>query len=350
MNRSVLVDSLKVLASQVIVLHHLCLYAPMAVWLEQAWPGLIGFIVEDGRLAVQPFLVMGGFLAVQSLLRRRDCPVRELALQRYLRLALPLGLALLLLLTVTLMVGSELSHEEWVSPLPSLSVLLAHLLLLQDVLGVPSLLAGAWYVAIDFQLFVLLALLMHAAHRLPPAYQGSGAPALLGMLTLASVFVFSREPGLDMWALYFFSAYGLGALAAWTVHSPRARGWWWAAVALLLVDWLVAPRDRPIWACVTALALHAGAHVSWHARAGALGRVIRGLSFWSYGVFICHFAVIVMVSGWWEMLNLSGLPAALLACALVLVLSLSIGVLVQALGERLAAAWGRRLRMQPRAS
>lgn len=221
----------------------------------------------------------------------------DLALQRYLRLAPPLGIALLLVLAATFLVGSELAQHDWLSPWPSLSVLLAHLLLLQDVLGVPSLLAGAWYVAIDFQLFMLFALLMHALHRLPPRLREPAAPAVLGVLTLASLFVFSQEPGLDVWALYFFSAYGLGALAAWSAHSAPARRWWWIAVALLVVDALVEPRERPLWALATALALHAGGHAAWAVRVGWLGRAVRRLSAWSYGVFICHFAVIVLVSG-----------------------------------------------------
>lgn len=335
MHRSVLVDVLKALASQLIVLHHLCLYAPMADWLAQAWPAVVALIVDDGRLAVQPFLVMGGFLAAQGLHQRREVPVPALAAQRFVRLAPPLWCALLLVLAATLLVGPALSDEAWVSPLPGWPALLAHLFLLQDLLGVPSVQAGAWYVAIDLQLFVLLAALVAAAGRWAPAARQAVVPAVLAGATVASILVFSRVPALDAWALYFLSAYGLGALAAWSIGSPSARWWWWAVVAVLAADWLLAPRERPLWALATALALHAGHRWSWGAHTGAWGRAVQRLSAWSYGVFVVHYAVVLLASGLWVRLGLVGLPAALATCALVLAVSVALGALVQAACDRL---------------
>lgn len=334
MSRSVLVDVTKVLASQLIVLHHLGLYAPMADVLVQAWPRLMAFIVDDGRMAVQPFLVMGGFLAARSLGRRHAYPVLELALQRYVRLMPPLACALLLVVVATVMVGRELAQAEWVSPLPDAWTLLVHLLLLQDVLGVPALSAGAWYVAIDLQLFTLFVVLLSLASRLPRQRRDAVVTALLAGLTIASILVFSRRGSLDMWAIYFFSAYGLGALAALAQESRLARFAWWAVVTVLLVDWLIAPRERPLWALATALALHAGAQVRWGASAGFGGRVIRSLSDWSYGVFVCHFAVIVLASGLWQRWALSGLATAVAACLLVVLVSVALGAAVQALCDR----------------
>lgn len=341
MTRSLLVDLLKASASQLIVLHHLCLYSPMADWVAQAWPLLIDFIIGDGRLAVQPFLVIGGFLAAQTLHKRRDDPVLELVLQRYLRLAPQLGFALVLVIAGTVMVGKELADKDWVSPLPSFPALLAHLFFLQDVLGVPSLLAGAWYVAIDLQLFMLFAGLLYAARKLPRPAMDVVVPALLAMATWASIFSFSREPGLDIWAIYFLSAYGLGALAAWSAHSQGARWLWWSTVVLLLVDYWIEPRDRPLWALATALALYAGRRWSWDACSGLFGRAVRSLSAWSYGVFVCHFAVIILVSGLWVRFNFSGLSAALAACLLVVLASLALGALVQAQSDRIVRACSR---------
>ena len=152
MNRSVVIDTLKAVASQVIVLHHLTLYAPMTEWLAKAWPNLIAFFYDDGRLAVQPFLVMGGFLTAQSLSKTREQPVGTLLWKRYWRLAPPLGLALLLVVVATVLLGNELSHEDWLSPLPTLGDFLAHLFFLQDILEIPSLSAGAWRAACSWSL------------------------------------------------------------------------------------------------------------------------------------------------------------------------------------------------------
>lgn len=342
MTRSVLVDSFKAVASQLIVLHHLFLYSPMADWLAQAWPEWVALIVEDGRLAVQVFLVIGGFLAAQTLHKGRDHRVSAVVLQRYLRLVPPLGFALLLVVAVTVMVGQDLAREEWVSPLPSVPVLLAHLLLLQDILGVPSLLAGAWYVAIDLQLFALFAVLMFAARKLPRSAMNLVVPAMLAASTWASIFVFSRQPGLDMWAIYFMSAYGLGALAAWAAFSPIAKWLWWMTAALVAADFLLEPRERPLWAWAAALALYAGSQKSWGVRSGLPAQIVQSLSTWSYGVFICHFAVIILVSGLWLRFGFSGANAALLAVLLVTVVSIGLGAWVQTICDKLVNAGNRR--------
>lgn len=65
--RSLLIDGLKVVAAQLIVLHHIVLYAPMADVL--AWPSVRDFLIDEARFVVQIFLVIGGYLAAQGLSR-----------------------------------------------------------------------------------------------------------------------------------------------------------------------------------------------------------------------------------------------------------------------------------------
>ncbi|MDP1357437.1 hypothetical protein, partial [Klebsiella pneumoniae] len=87
--------------------------------------------------------------------------------------------------------------------------LVAHALLLHDVLGYEALTVGAWYVAIDLQLFALLVGLMWLARRgwRHPSRLVVG-PLLVGAAMLASAFVFNRQPGLDAFGPYFFVSYG----------------------------------------------------------------------------------------------------------------------------------------------
>jgi peptidoglycan/LPS O-acetylase OafA/YrhL len=203
--RSVLIDGLKVLASQLIVLHHMMLYAPMADLVAPGWPSAATFLTGEARFAVQVFLVVGGFLAAQGL-ARGTLGLPRLVLVRYLRLVPMLAVALLAVLAASALLPPG-RWSEWVTPWPSPWDFLAHLLLLQDLLHIPSLSAGAWYVSIDFQLYVLLglgaALLHRSADR--PAWQ-SPLPWAVALLALASLFVFNRNAALDAWAPYFFSA------------------------------------------------------------------------------------------------------------------------------------------------
>ncbi|MDD4944430.1 MAG: hypothetical protein PHQ13_12975, partial [Rhodoferax sp.] len=113
--------------------------------------------------------------------------------------------------------------------------LASHVVLLQDLLGIEALSVGVWYVAIDFQLYALLAALFGLGSRwrlalaLAP-WSGKWATLLgrnlmpLGVagLTAMSLFYANLQPGWDVAALYFFGAYGMGALA-WLAQASPAR-------------------------------------------------------------------------------------------------------------------------------
>ncbi|HOM14137.1 MAG TPA: hypothetical protein PLB41_12555, partial [Rubrivivax sp.] len=94
--RSLLIDALKLLASQLIVLHHIVLYAPMAALVAPSRPALAGLLANEARWAVQIFLVIGGFLCAQALsLYRPSLPQLPRALLgRWLRLVPVLAVAL----------------------------------------------------------------------------------------------------------------------------------------------------------------------------------------------------------------------------------------------------------------
>jgi len=334
MSRSAVIDSIKAMASQVIVLHHFSQYAPMADWISLAWPRLVAFFYEDGRLAVQPFLVIGGFLAAQTLSKQSGQAVGPLIWKRYLRLAPQLVLALVLVALATLWLGHELAHEDWLSPLPTLGVFLAHLFFLQDVLGIESMSAGAWYVAIDLQLFGLFALLAHIARKSERLLSESYVPLIVAASTVASIHIFSREAALDAWAIYYFSAYGLGALVVWARDSARARMWLWITVALLLLDWLSDPRTRPVLALLTAFCLYGFSHIKWQNAFSPLRNCIQHLSDVSYSLFVSHFAVIIVISGIWEKFDLEGIALASLVIALAWLALLAMGASVHYLCEQ----------------
>jgi len=341
--RSLLIDGLKVLASQLIVLHHIVLYAPMADVVASAWPAAAGLLIDEARYAVQVFLVIGGYLAAQGLARSQTSLPR-LLWARYLRLVPMLAVALLAVLAASAMLPSG-RWPDWVTPWPTPGQFVAHLLLLQDVLGLPSLSAGAWYVAIDFQLYALLAIaaaLLQRAGRLPP-WKGP-LPWAVAAMALASLARFNRDSALDMWAPYFFGAYGLGVLAAWARRS-RALALLFGLVCLLgLADAALTSRPRVALACLSALALAALAHrVS-----AAPGLATRALAYWSdasYGVFLIHYAVIVATTALWLRLGLQGTVAAwglLLGCWAA---SLAAGALLQrGVGAPLARRPGAGLR------
>jgi peptidoglycan/LPS O-acetylase OafA/YrhL len=289
-----LIDAVKGVACVLIVWHHMTIYGPMGEGAHALAPALFDWLAAYGRLAVQVFLVVGGFLAASSLAPGGAAPTqpawRRIA-RRYARLAMPylaaVGLTVLAAAWVRPWLGNEL-----VPAAPTLLQLVAHALLLQDLLGYDALSAGVWYVAIDFQLFAL-ALLLLGAQRL--------AGALVLMVAVASLFFFNRDAGLDTTALYFFGAYGLGMSSWWIGRAERTGVWSLGIVVLAAIgaaalwfDW----RSRIAIALVTALCLalaeRHGARIAgrWssvvEAPLLALGRI-------SYSLFLIHFAVILLV-------------------------------------------------------
>ena len=331
------VDALKACAAQLIVLHHLSAYGPVANAVHALAPQLMAWLFQYGRMAVQVFLVVGGFLSARALSARGQMlegGVAGLLWRRYLRLALPFMAAVLLTLACSGLVARWL--PELVPQSVSAAQLLAHGLLLHGVLGQESLTVGAWYVAIDFQLFALLLGLLWLARsariaRLPRAVRRFVGPLLVLVLALASLFVFNRMAALDAWAPYFFAAYGLGALVHWLGLSPHRR----LGLALLSVVVVAALlfdfRERIVLALLTALLLAAlqRRHQAGQPllMAGRRAATVAHLGTQSYSLFLVHFPICLLVnalfadyelsSGWagaaamlmaWGLSNLAALP------------------------------------------
>ena len=282
---------------------------------------LVDNLYDHARLAVQAFLVIGGFLAAKSL-SPALLPVAGpgplvLVWRRYRRLAPPY-LAALGLAIVASALARSLAANPTVPAAPSLFQIEAHILMLQGVLQLEALSAGIWYVAIDLQLYALLALLFWLLKPLA-AREQSLAPWLMPMacalLALASLFWFNRQPDLDEWAVYVCAAGGLGALAHWI--SCRPRRWPWSLLltlvvaAALLVEW----RSRILVAAVTTLLLIWG--VGRRPPEWLRSRIVSGLSRISYSVFLVHYPVCLVVGAlvyhlWPESVpaNAAGMAAA----------------------------------------
>ena len=294
------IDALKALGCVLIVWHHLAFYGPMSDVVHRAAPALMGWLYSYGRMAVQVFLVVGGFLAAASL-APRGVPVFQqpgrLLLRRYLRLMLPLMVALLATILVAALVRPWLGHPL-VPGVPTLAQLLSHVFFLQDLLGQEALSAGIWYVAIDFQLFMISVLLFALAGLVHRRWPGLPAQAGLGLVLLlgaASLLVFNRHRALDMTGLYFFGSYALGMLAWWASRSPRPATWLLAMLVLGALTLLVEFRGRLLLALAVALGLvalqHARALPRWLQH-----RWLLQLGQMSYSVFLIHFAVILLVN------------------------------------------------------
>lgn len=311
------IDALKGLACVVIVWHHLAFYGPMSDVVHPLAPALMDWLYDYGRMAVQVFLVTGGFLAAASLAPQGvavfDSPGRLIG-RRYRRLVKPYLVALAVSVLVAALVRPWFAHPS-VPAAPTLPQLVAHVFLLQDILGQEALSAGVWYVAIDFQLHSAAVLLFALAGRFQFQRRGGGDAAramgsatvlaplgvsLVLLLALASLLFFNRQPAFDVTALYFFGSYVLGMLAFWASRQRGARRGFWLATLVVMGGLALALdfRGRLVVALVTAFGLVWLASLqprAWPVRGLQQRRLVQ-LGKVSYSVFLIHFPVCLLVS------------------------------------------------------
>ncbi len=289
--RMPLLDGLKGLAAQIILLHHLASYGPLAQALHELAPVLSELLFEYGRMAVQVFLVIAGFLAARGLSPDGQVLARapwSLLGKRYLRLVVPFMVAVSLAVVCAALADHWLD-DDMIPARATVGQWLAHALLLHGVLGAESLSAGVWYVAIDFQLFALMVLLLWGGRR---RWLGAGLAVLLGLLSL---FHFNRDAALDNWAPYFFGAYALGAFAWWAGDRRQLRSWLGVLVCIGCAALVLDFRGRIALALATALLLGLAR------RGGGLERWLdRPWLAWlgqnSYAIFLVHFPVLLLAN------------------------------------------------------
>ncbi len=295
-SRMPMIDALKAVASQLVVLHHLSAYGPLANSLDGRIADLLSWLYDYGRVAVQIFLVVAGFLAARSLAPQGRAAFDHLGkviAKRYQRLAVPFVAALLFAVICSAFARTDLDDEA-IPSAATLSQFLAHGLLLHGIMGVDALSAGVWYVAIDFQLFALFALLVWLG-RLIGGTRLNATPFLVAALAAASLFFFNRDSNWDDWAVYFFGSYALGAAAYWASDRGRPTAWLAAIWAVGLFALLVDFRLRIAVALGTALALGISRRVGIYDRWPDI-RPIEFLGRISFSVFLVHFPIYLLVN------------------------------------------------------
>lgn len=326
-----LLDPVKAVAAQVIVLHHLMLYSSMRGPLEAAFPTVVGFLADPARYAVQVFLVISGFLTFQSLQRwvkpQPDGSIRPMRMDqfwqglfaRYKRLARPYALALLLAVIA-------LAWIQDFNPVTELSAahpeqMLAHLLLLHGVLGIDSLSAGVWYVAIDFQLFALSLFCALVASQVAARLGWNARRTLLmllGGLTVSALFVFNLQTNLDAWGLFFFGSYGLGMLACWAVQSDRKAEGFAVAGVLVTLALALAYRER-LWVTLATTGFLLLAPQVQTLPAWMNSRLMQFFNQSSYPLFLVHYPLSILLFALIEDLYLQSLLHNAMAAGFCLV-------------------------------
>ena len=324
-----------------IILHHLAFYGPMADVVAQVAPNIIAWLFDYARLAVQMFFVLAGYLVAARVApdtKPADLKPLRLVWGRYKRLLTPFVFAVASAILITGLVRPWFDHGS-LSAAPSIWQLIAHGLLIHDVLGYEALSAGVWYVAIDFQLFVatvLITLLMRSL----PARLSALFPIVVIALAAGSLWVVNRHTELDIYAPYFFGAYGLGMLAFWSNRSTLGAG---AIIAILALGVIALWIDfrYPI-----AVALGSATLVSLAAQQGWLENwpkpgLLTALGQRSYSIFLIHYGICVGVNAVWHRYFPNGVLINAIGMLVATLASIGTGALLYRFVESRSKVFGR---------
>ena len=302
------IDAIRGVASLVILAHHLVSYVPGADATLAAVPVIHHIVWWYGGLATQVFLVISGFVGGVSLARATPeaADLGRLLLVRYLRLALPAVATLLFAIGLYALVPPSWAAFSLFDEITAPGVL-AHAAFLQDVLGYPSLLAGFWYLSIDWQCNAVMCLLIIVQdailRRLPGLSRSAQWFAVIGLpmlVALLSLFLWNGAVAHETYATYFFGIVFLGTLAGLAVAGRIPPSIFWAYVAAVAVAAgaaVVQSRPHLAVAVVAGVAIYllARRQPSAASRAdslpllGWLGRI-------SYALFLIHYPTIWAVT------------------------------------------------------
>ena len=321
-NRMPLIDALKAVAALLVLMNHFSSYGPLAEAARDYFPGVFNWFFEYGRMAVQVFLVIAGFLAARGLSANGQAlgasPL-PLLWKRYLRLAVPY-LAAIALAIIAAAIADQWMEDDAIPARATFLQWLAHATLLHGLLGFDALSAGVWYIAIDFQLFALMAILLWSGRiRIV-------APALVLAVATASLFWFNRDASWDNWAIYFFGSYGLGAAAWWASDRKQMSAWLGVVLTVAIAALIVDFRLRIALALAVALLLGFGR------RSGLLEQWpnFRPLAFLgqiSYSVFLVHFPILLLANTLYAQTDYDSSLSTLVCLGLSVVASLAAATL-----------------------
>lgn len=324
-----LIDFLKVFAALLIILHHLSSYGQIAEDAFLVLPGVMTWLFEYGRYAVQIFLVMAGYLAAQSLSRYANNRfsanvLLKIILNRYLRLFAPYAAALIFTILCAY-IARFWVNDEFVGESETLSQFLAHLFFIQGILGLDSISAGAWYIAIDWQLYSVLAILLITFS----SYQA--VIWVISILAVASLLIFNRSGEYEAYFIYFIGAYGLGVLAYLSKCFQNQGVNRVAKISLVLIGLaIVVSSFQQIWlrnylAWAVAIILLFWGNTAYPAATQdkAFMRAISWGSKRSYCAFLIHFAFILLANTLYIALGLNEHESGSLAVTLMLAVLVS---------------------------
>jgi peptidoglycan/LPS O-acetylase OafA/YrhL len=357
--RLAMIDGLRGVAALAVVVFHLYT-GTLSGPLSRAFPAPLRLAFANGRVGVQIFFVISGFVIAYSLRRRQITPpfAARFVLRRQIRLD-PAYWTLLVISLLNLWVPT-LWHPGRPNDLPNLGQVAAHLFYVQGVAGAGYVVPIFWTLCIEVQFYLVFVLTLAAAQaaaRLGRSSDGNASRmtyiAALAPTALASAMLLLRNGGNtetwppSPWFVTHWYLFALGVLACWAVEGRVKGPWFWGYAAATYVlaaaargGWV--PRPEPAVGLITAALIYLS---------GRRGRLHDGLNnaflqyfgMISYSLYLVHYDVGYRFLNAGYRLTGASVPAALAWFGLALAASVAAAHLLYVLVERPSLNLARRL-------
>lgn len=304
---------MRVAAALGVLLHHalhgsalqpaLARVLPQAIWTFDA---AVGFRVPT-------LFLVSGFFAAYAL-RNSDHSGPALAKLlgwRQARLALPYWA----MLVFGILLIAIIPHQVAV-PLPRLSDVAVHLLYLQQVIpDTRGILGVAWTLCIDFQFFIVFAVILYGVPklltplRMPAEWQHLGCYAVLGALGIFTAIVSARDPS-GRWFFGYWHYFAAGTLTCRALLNARGGQWLWCFSVVLLVIGIVDEQLPLYGTSAVALSIYAVGRMGRLEQWGDY-RIVKYFAARSYSLYLVHLPIVWNIENLGFKLTGSNLPAAL---------------------------------------
>ncbi len=280
-------DGMRALAALLVSMWHFQRSVPN---LDSALPAWISRAVAHANLGVDIFFVLSGFAVARSLVAvRLDArALGRFMLRRTVRLDPPYAVTLFAVVALAV-----LRPAYW--PVrPTLGRVLAHLLYLQGILGLPNLLGIFWTLCLEIQLYLALALLHLLGQRLrlldatDPKAPDRGFTMLLSASAVAAA-IYGLVPGHlpgDVWFFAWWPVFALGVLVERAMRLPSARAWCLGTATVLFASNAFHMQLALLTALATAAVIVLAARSPLRAVLGS--RPLIALGGVSYSFYLMH--------------------------------------------------------------
>jgi|GEM_PF-5613704 len=210
--------------------------------LERLFGEGVGFAISHLRLGYESFFVLAGFFLARTFQEAegRRIASKKLLLRRSIRLLVPYWVALALVYLDRWLPNILLGRSN---PLPSIAALAAQAACIQDLVGVPSISAVFWSMAVVIQAFFIWAVVFWVLRKVAYKFNfrdkegwvDSCTMALMGVFWCTSLILAWVHLGAEWKLPETMKFISLGAACAWVADARLKQVWLIAAILVTLV-------------------------------------------------------------------------------------------------------------------